>query len=131
MEDVKINVRIKLAALWIAAMFAYIYADILTFYGPGLIEEIIAGEVPIGSQISLLAAAVLMSIPGFMVLLSLILPYKATRWINIIVGIIHIILALLSLFVGGIADLYYTYFSILEMGFITLAVWYAWKWLPT
>lgn len=94
-----------------------------------MIEDIIAEVVPIGSQISLLAAAILMSIPGFMVFLSLTLPYKATRWINIIVGILHIILALLSLFVGGTVDLYYTYFSIVEMGFITLAVWYAWNWV--
>ena len=28
LEDVKINVKIKLAALWVALMFLYIYADI-------------------------------------------------------------------------------------------------------
>jgi hypothetical protein len=129
MENWKINVRIKLAAIWIVAMFAYMYADILTFYEPGLLEEIIAGNVLIGSQISLLVAAILMSIPGYMVFLSLTLPYKATRWINIIVGIFHIVLAFGSLFVGT-GDLFYTYFVIVEMGFISLAVWYAWKWLP-
>jgi len=128
MEDVKINVRIKLAATWIAAMFGYIYGDILGFYIPGHIEKIMAGELPIGSQISVLAAAILMSIPGFMVFLSLTLPYKATRWANIIMGIFHIVVMLGSLFVGTV-EIYYIYFAIVEMGFNTLTIWYAWKWV--
>ena len=41
-EDVKINVKIKLAALWVALMFLYVYADILGFYAAGHIEEVIA-----------------------------------------------------------------------------------------
>ncbi len=53
MEDV----RIKLAATWIAAMFGYIYGDILGFYVPGHIEKIIAGDMPIGSQITVLVVA--------------------------------------------------------------------------
>jgi len=31
-EDVKISVKIKLAALWVAVMFIYVYADIKTFF---------------------------------------------------------------------------------------------------
>ena len=92
MEDVKI----KLAATWIAAMFGYIYGDILGFYIPGWIEKIIAGDVPIGSEITLLGAAILMTLPGLMVFLSVTLPYKPNRWANIIMGIFHIVVMLWS-----------------------------------
>ena len=40
-EDVKINVKIKLSALWIAVMFLYVYADFKALLQPGLIELII------------------------------------------------------------------------------------------
>ena len=35
LEDVPINVKIKLAALWATLMFLYTYGDILGFYTPG------------------------------------------------------------------------------------------------
>lgn len=44
MEDAKINVQIKLSALWVTLMLFYIYADILGFYTPGNIEKVVSGE---------------------------------------------------------------------------------------
>jgi hypothetical protein len=35
LEDVKINVKFKLSALWVTLMFFYLYADILAFYQSG------------------------------------------------------------------------------------------------
>jgi hypothetical protein len=129
LEDVKINVKIKLAALWIALMFLYIYADIKAFYQTGIIEQIIAGEVE-GIQITptlLWGTAILMSIPGIMVLLSLVLKAKVNRWVNIIVSILHIGLAInFMLMPGGWA---YSYiYSIGQIVFLLLIVWSAWKW---
>jgi hypothetical protein len=126
MEDV----RIKLAATWIAAMFGYIYGDILGFFVPGAIETIMAGTLPIGSPLSLLGAAMLMSLPGFMVFFSLTLPYKATRWANMIMGIFHIIVI-----IGAIVtpppstEIYFIYLAIVEISFNILAFWYAWTWI--
>lgn len=45
MEDIKINVKAKLSALWCALMFFYAYADILGFYAPGNLAEILTDEV--------------------------------------------------------------------------------------
>ncbi len=118
------DVRIKLAATWIGAMFGYIYGDILGFYVPGHIEKIIAGDMPIGSQITLLAAAILMSIPGFMGFLSVTLPYKANRRLNIIMGIIHIVIMIGSFLMPPLTlNIYYLYFEIVEIGFNALTIW--------
>jgi len=85
LEDVKINVKIKLSALWATLMFLYIYADLLGNMEPGHIEGVISGEVA-GLQITpafLLGSTILMAIPSLMVFLSLTVPPKANRWANI------------------------------------------------
>jgi len=51
LEDVKINVKIKLAALWLTVNLLYLYVDIYSFFRPGIIEGAIAGEVS-GFQIT-------------------------------------------------------------------------------
>ena len=45
LEDVTVNVKIKLAALWATLMLIYIYVDIVGFYKPGVVEDILAGKV--------------------------------------------------------------------------------------
>ena len=129
LEDVKINVKIKLAALWVALMFLYIYADIKAIFQPGIIEQIIAGEVE-GIQITptlLWASAILMSIPGLMVFLSLTLKPQANRWINITVSVLHIGLAVMLMLMPGAWAYSYIY-SIGQIVWLLLIVRYAWKW---
>ncbi len=129
MEDVKINVKIKLAGLWAAVMLLYLYGDVFGFYKPGLIEDIIAREVA-GMQITqvwLLGGAILMAIPSAMVFLSLTLKPKANRWANIILGIVYTVVMLGTMLMPG-TWVYYMFLGIVEVVFTLLIVWYAWKW---
>ncbi|MHA1988269.1 MAG: DUF6326 family protein [Promethearchaeota archaeon] len=94
MEDMKINVKIQLSALWTSVMFFYSYADVLGFYKPGNLAELLTGEiggVVITSEF-LVFSGILMAIPSLMIFLSLILMEKVNRWINIILGIVLVIL---------------------------------------
>jgi len=128
-EDVKVNVKLRLSALWIALMFLYTYADILGFYAPGNIEELISGEIA-GIQMTqelLLGSAILMAIPSAMVFLSLALQAKASRLVNIIVAIAYIVV-LVSTFFTGRNPAYYILFAILKAVILTMVVWHAWKW---
>ena len=128
LEDAKINVKIKLSALWVAVMFLFIYVDYFGLFKPGLIENVIAGEVA-GLQITqvfLLAAMTLMTIPSLMIFLSLTLKAKANRWTNIIVGILHIVIVLR--FAIGESWAFYIFGTIVEVVLLSLIVWYAWKW---
>ena len=129
MDDIKINVKIKLAALWTALMFFYTFGDILGFYNPGNIEELISGEIGgvFLSQELLLGMAVLMGIPIFMIFLCLILKVKVNRWINIVMGIIQGITLGSTFWVGEITA-YYAVIAISEAVVIALIVWYSWKW---
>ena len=45
LEDQRIPVRAKLAAAWTSFMFLYVYVDILAFFRPGVIDDILAGTV--------------------------------------------------------------------------------------
>lgn len=92
LEDIKVNVKIRLAALWSALMLIYVYVDILSLYKPGAIQGIVAGRVwefEI-SQTWALGALVLMMIPAVMVVLSLTLAAAVNRWVNTVAAILYV-----------------------------------------
>ena len=130
LEDVKVNIKIKLSALWVSIMFIYLYVDVFGFYKPGVIEDAIAGKVWTFqiTQVWLLGVIILMTIPSLMVFLSLVLPVKANRWTNIIVGILYIVVTL-GMTIGE-SYAFYIFGSIVETVLLLLIVVYAWKW-PT
>ena len=128
-EDVKVNIKIKLSALWVVLMFCYTYADILGFYAPGNLEELISGEIA-GIQMTqgmLLGSAILMVIPSVMVFLSLILKAKANRLVNIVAGIVYICV-LAGTFFTGRNPSYYLLYAAVKALHLALIVWQAWRW---
>jgi len=130
LQNEKINVKVILAALWVAVMFIYVYADIKTLFQPEIPEQIISGIVG-GMTISqgfLFAAAILMSIPPIMIILSLILRPSINRWVNIIVSFLHIILIIITRFVPSKIWYYYIYYQSIEAIIHLLIIWYAWRW---
>jgi hypothetical protein len=79
----------------------------------GLVEGNIAG-IPM-TEGFLLLAGISLEIPILMVVLSIILPYKANRRMNIGAGILMIIYQLGSFFVGSDVILHYMFFSAVEI----------------
>jgi len=128
MEDGKINVAMKLSALWAALMLLYIYADHFSLFRMGQIEEMISGRIgpfPV-TQGSLLAFSILMMIPAVMVFLSLALKPTVSRWANIILGVLYTFVNFSNLI--GETWAYYMFFGVVEIVLTFLIVWYAWKW---
>ena len=130
LEDMKVNVKTKLSILWATLMFIYIYVDIFRFFQPGELEHILEGKVWIFeiTQTWALSAMIMMTIPSLMVFLSLILKAKVNRWVNIIMGVLHIAIAIGN--VIGETWAYYIFGGVVEVVLLLLIVWYAWKW-PT
>jgi hypothetical protein len=127
--DLKVNTKVKLSAMWIALMFFYLYRDVLGFMEPGHIEDLLSGELG-GVQMTstiLLGSAILMAVPSLMVLFSLILKANLNRWLNIVLGILHLILLGSTLFVGEISSMY-IFYVIVEAVLIISIVWSALKW---
>lgn len=129
-EDVRIGVRLKISALWIAMLFLYAYGDIFGFFRTGLIEEVIGGEVS-GIEVTqafLFGVSVYIAIASAMVFLSLVLKPAVNRWSNIALPILYIA----SIVVSAIGETwaYYYFLSIGEIALLVLIIWYAWTW-PT
>lgn len=131
LEDRKVNVKVKLALLWVALMFLYVYNDIFSLYQPGHVADLFEGHME-GvhfTQTLLIGAAVLMAIPSFMILLSLILKARVNRIVNIVAGIFHILVLLGTQFVGeGETWFYWRFYELLEALFLVIIIWSAWKW---
>ena len=128
LEDVKINVKIKLSALWAALMFLYIYGDILGFYTPGNLEQLISGEIE-GIQLTgglLIVNAVTMAIQTVMIFLSVALKANANRWANLVLGVFAAVVLVVATYVGGI-DVRYAIQASVELVLIALIIWHAWK----
>jgi len=131
MEDMKINVKIKLSALWVTVMLLYVYGDIVGFIKPGALEHYIQGIGATGApvtQASLLQIAIAMAIPSVMVFLSLTLKPQVNRWANIILGIAYTCIIPLSMVIATSVSAYYIFLGIVEVVLTALIVWYAWKW---
>jgi hypothetical protein len=128
LEDIKVNVKLKLSALWASLMFIYIYVDIFGFYEPGAIEHILEGKVGDFdiTQAWALSALILMTIPSLMVFLSLVLAAKVNRLTNIIVAIFYIVVAIGNPI--GEDWIYVWVGSAVEIVLLALVVWCSWKW---
>jgi hypothetical protein len=130
LQDEKVNVKILLSALWTAVMFIYVYADIKTLFQPEIPGQIMSGVVG-GMKINqgfLFAAAILMSIPPIMIVLSLMLKPGINRRVNIIVSSLHILILILTRFVPAKIWYYYIYYQSIELIFQLLIIWFAWRW---
>jgi hypothetical protein len=130
-EDFKVNIRIKLSALWTAVMFCYIYGDFFTLFLPGHIASLMNGRTGVGATtpLKLLGFAVMMTLPSIMVFLCLVLRPKLNRWINLVLGVFFT--AIMLLIVASSIDewmLFYIFLGVVEIIITSLITWYAWRW---
>lgn len=127
LDDMKVHVKSKLSALWAALMFCYVYGDYFGLYVPGKLKGMLEGDGPIGpvSQATLIATSVLLALPALMVFLSLVLPPRLNRWLNIVFGALYIAVMLITM--PGAWD-FYILLGVIEVALTALIVWYAWSW---
>jgi hypothetical protein len=124
-----LDMNVKLSTLWITASLSYLYCDVISLMDPELLKQYLEGNVN-GLAFTpgfLLGAAILISIPIVMVLLSRVLNYRVNRWANITAAIFMTAVQTLTLVIG-VPALYYLYLSIIEITCTVLIVGYAWKW---
>ena len=124
----KINLKLKLAALWASFMFLYIYVDYFHLYMPGSIKDILAGKMYVFdiTQAALLIGLASVSIPALMIFVSVALSAKVNRRANIIVAAVYIPFTLYNL--AGAAWMHMVYGAVVEVVLLLLIIRYAWKW---
>ncbi len=128
-EDVKVNIKIKLSALWASVTFFYIYGDYFELYVPGKVQGIINGDSMLNNPVKLFAASLLLAVPALMVCLSIILKSPINRWLNIITGIFFTeVMLLIAVTAFSEWRIFYVFYAIVESVLTSIIVWYAWKW---
>lgn len=131
LADLKVNTRIKLAALWTAVMFLFAYADIQHFVlQPGSVAEILQGSIG-GMQTTpefLFGAALLMIVPTLMIFLSLSLKASLSRWANLIFGTLYTLVTIATWLIPDGTWAYYYFYNVVEVILTGLIVWHAWNW---
>jgi Family of unknown function (DUF6326) len=128
LEDVKVGVRCKIAALWIAMLFLFAYGDIFGFLRPGQIQQVMAGELSgiAITEVFLVAVSLYIAIASVMVFLSLVLSPAVNRWANIVVPSLYVASIVASAI--GETSAYYWFLSVAEGALLLLIIWYAWTW---
>jgi hypothetical protein len=127
LEDIRVPVKLKLAALWTSVMFLYIYADYFGLYVPGALQKMLEGEMqPLGhtTQAVLMETSAMLAIPAVMIFLSVALRPKLNRWLNIVFGVIYTLIICITMW----SWYFYIFYGVMEIALTGLVVWYAWKW---
>ncbi len=130
MGDTKIDVKLKLSALWITMLFVFAYVDIFAVYRADFVEEILSGYIS-GMQVNqafLMFTTVFILIPSLMVFLSLVLKPTMNRWTNITVALLYVVSTLYFAISIPNPWIYYNFSSVIEIILLLLIVWFAWKW---
>ena len=127
LEESKVNVRIKISALWAAMLFVFAYVDLFSLYRPDFRAGIEAGEIAgftIG-QGFLLGTTVYILIPSLMVFLALVLRPQINRIANIALSVVYA----LTIIGASIGEWnYWILGSAVEVGLLGAIVYYAWTW---
>lgn len=128
-EDFKINVKLKISALWVAVMFCYVYGDYIQIYVPGIIAQAMKVKETSAVQIEFAVIAIFMAVPSIMIFLSLALKSNINRLLNIGVGIFFIITNILFNLTETWA--FYLLLTAIETIISITIVYYAWTWPKT
>ena len=128
-----IPVQAKIAAAWTSFMFLYIYVDYLHLYKPGAINGILAGRVfefDI-SQTFVVIALASVAIPIFMIVLSMTLPARVSRAMNLVVATLYIPYSMFNVLGAGSWILFYGHGVVLELILLAYILRSAWTWPRT
>lgn len=131
-QKADIPVQAKLAAAWASFMFFYIYVDYLSLYEPGTIDDILAGvvfEFDI-SQTFVVTSLIIVGIPALMILLSMTLPARANRTLNLVVASLCLPIAAFNV-VGESWMYFYGLGAVVEVTLLAFILRAAWTWPRT
>jgi len=118
LEDMKVNVKFILAALWTGHFLLWSFGDMAS-----LLQKM---NEPIDNNLLLFVAVPLALIQALMIFFSLAGKAKIMRWANIILALVFAVFNL-----GFITESQFGWQYLLGAGYLlfnVLTVWQAWKW---
>ena len=129
-EPFKVNVRMKISALWTAMLFVFAYVDIFGFFRADVRADVEAGVVGgfTVNQTFLLATTIYIVIPSLMVFGALVLRPRINRIANMALSILYA----LTIIAGAVGEwTYYILGSAIEVALLAAIFHYARTWPKT
>lgn len=129
LHEQPLPIRARLAAAWTSLMFLYIYVDYFHLYKPGAIDDLRSGvvfEFDI-SQSLLTGFLAVVGLPALMVFLSAVLPARANRATNLVVGALYVPVTVFNI-VGESWVAFYGLSIVLEMLLLVYILRAVWAW---
>lgn len=115
LEEFRLPRGLRLALLWAAMMFLYVYNDYFSLYTPGTIDMMKAGRIgPLGpaTDAVMLGVSALLAIPSLMVFLSAGASARLSKWLNVGFGTAYSLVNAATFF-GS--PLFYQFTVVLEL----------------
>lgn len=129
LEEYKINIKIKLAALWTSVMFCYVYGDYFQLYAPHKVENLLKGDNILDSPLKLFIASLFLAIPAVMICFSVLLRPRINRILNMVLGVFYtLVMVLIAINSFSQWYLFYVFLAVVESVLTAIIAWYAFKW---
>jgi len=132
LTDYRINVKIKLASLWTALMFLYIYADYFELMTPGKLSRMMELQTPMGPTTPglLVIFSVILILPALMIFLSIFLKPPINKGLNLVMATLYAGISILIIVssIGSAWHTFYVLFNFVELLVFAIIIWQAWKW---
>lgn len=129
LEDQKINIRLRLSAMWASLIAFFIYGDYFELYVPGKVEGLYGGTAILDSPGLLLAAAISIIPSAAMIGLSVLLPPRINRVLNIVfASLITVMVAIVGYVSISTWYSFYVLYAVIEAIITVSIVWTAWHW---
>jgi hypothetical protein len=123
----RIDVRIRMSALWAATMFLFAYVDLFSLYRADMRQALDEGRVAafdVG-QPFLLGVTLYVMVPSLMIYLTLVMPRRVNRVVTIVVAAVY------AVTIAGSAIGEWGYFvlgSAVEVVLLAIVIHHAWTW---
>ena len=131
-QDVRVDVKLRLSALWITMLFVFAYVDIFGLLRADVLRAALDGKVATTGftidQLFLTYTLVYVLLPALMVVLSLVLKPRVNRIVSIVVSLVYIVTIIVS--AVGETWAYYIAGSVVEVVLLGAIAWSAWTWPP-
>jgi hypothetical protein len=125
LENSSVNVKLRLALMWVVVMFFYIYNDVFM-----LLRDVQSGAAKPGSspnELTMLAYALVITPAALMPLVCVVTTPAILRWLNIVLGLAYFVIIVLTLVPESTA-MFYRFIGIVENCITLVVVWTAWRW---
>jgi hypothetical protein len=122
-----VDIRLKIAALWTAALFIFAYVDLFSLYRPDVRADLEAGRLFVFdvSQTLLFFTTLYIVLPSLMIYLTLVMPRAINRVLNIALAAAYAVTIVASA-MGEWG--YFVLGSAAEAVLLGAVVYHAWTW---